>query len=50
MQATAELFKDGYVQTGDVVQQIGPDSVIWIDRRKNIIKLAQVHTALIALM
>jgi fatty acid CoA ligase FadD9 len=40
--ATRELFDDeGYMRTGDVVEQRGPDEVAWIDRKKNVVKLAQ---------
>ncbi|WP_438010805.1 thioester reductase domain-containing protein [Sorangium sp. So ce321] len=41
-EATAGLFdEDGYVITGDIVEQRGPDHLVWIDRRKTAIKLAQ---------
>jgi len=41
-QATAELFDaDGYYMTGDVVQQETPNRVVWIDRKKNVLKLSQ---------
>jgi fatty acid CoA ligase FadD9 len=40
--ATRELFdEEGYLVTGDVVEQRGPDEVVWIDRKKNVLKLAQ---------
>ena len=41
-EATRDLFDDeGYMRTGDIVEQRGPEEVTWIDRRKNILKLAQ---------
>lgn len=40
--ATRELFdEEGYLKTGDIVEQRGPDRVAWIDRKKNILKLSQ---------
>ncbi len=40
--ATRELFDDeGYLVTGDVVEQRGPDELRWIDRKKNVLKLSQ---------
>lgn len=41
-EATRELFdEEGYLKTGDVFEQRGPDEVVWIDRKKNVLKLAQ---------
>jgi fatty acid CoA ligase FadD9 len=41
-QATAELFdEDGFLITGDIVQQRGEDRLVWVDRAKNVLKLAQ---------
>ena len=40
-QATQELFKDGYVITGDIMEQQEANKLVWMDRRKNIMKLAQ---------
>ena len=40
-QATQELFKDGLVCTGDIMEQREANKLVWIDRRKNIMKLAQ---------
>jgi fatty acid CoA ligase FadD9 len=41
-EATRELFDDaGFVCTGDIVEQRGPDEIAWIDRKKNVLKLAQ---------
>ncbi|HEY5937967.1 MAG TPA: thioester reductase domain-containing protein [Kofleriaceae bacterium] len=40
--ATAELFDpDGYVKTGDVVEDRGNRELLWIDRRSSVAKLAQ---------
>jgi fatty acid CoA ligase FadD9 len=39
---TAEIFDaDGYYRTGDVVAEIEPDHLAYVDRRKNVLKLAQ---------
>ena len=41
-QESAELFdKDGFYMTGDIVQQESSKRVVWIDRKKNVLKLAQ---------
>ncbi|WP_156796640.1 SDR family oxidoreductase [Cyanobium sp. PCC 7001] len=41
-EATAELFDDdGFYCTGDIVEERAPDQIAIIDRRKNVIKLAQ---------
>jgi fatty acid CoA ligase FadD9 len=38
---TAEAFdEDGYYRTGDVMAEIAPDHVVYVDRRKNVLKLA----------
>ncbi len=38
---TARLFDtDGWMLTGDVVQERAPDQIVWIDRRHNILKLS----------
>jgi fatty acid CoA ligase FadD9 len=40
--ATADLFdEEGYMRTGDIVEQRGPGEVAWIDRKKNVVKLSQ---------
>lgn len=40
--ATRELFDDeGFLMTGDVVEQRAPEEIVWIDRKKNVLKLSQ---------
>lgn len=42
--ATASIFdEDGYVLTGDIVEQKGPEHIEWLDRRNNVIKLSQAE-------
>jgi fatty acid CoA ligase FadD9 len=39
---TAEVFdSDGFYRTGDIVADIGPDELVYVDRRNNVIKLSQ---------
>lgn len=39
---TAEVLgDDGYYRTGDVVAETGPDHLVYVDRRNNVLKLAQ---------
>ena len=39
---TAAVFdKDGYYRTGDIMAEIGPDQLVYVDRRNNVLKLAQ---------
>jgi fatty acid CoA ligase FadD9 len=39
---TAEVFDDeGYYRTGDIVAEIAPDRFTYLDRRNNVVKLAQ---------
>ncbi|MUL78726.1 carboxylic acid reductase [Mycolicibacterium sp. CBMA 226] len=41
-EATAEAFDaEGFYRTGDVMAQIGPDQFAYVDRRHNVLKLAQ---------
>ena len=40
-EATAKLFDDeGFVRTGDIMEQRGPDHLVYIDRRNDVLKLA----------
>lgn len=39
---TASVFDaDGFYHTGDVVAEVGPDQLLYVDRRNNVFKLAQ---------
>ncbi|MDT3444891.1 carboxylic acid reductase [Pseudofrankia sp. BMG5.37] len=41
-EATAALFDaDGYLCTGDIVEERGPDQIQWIGRRNDVLKLSQ---------
>jgi fatty acid CoA ligase FadD9 len=41
-EVTADVFDaDGYYRTGDVVAEVGPDKLVYVDRRNNVLKLAQ---------
>ena len=41
-EVTAEVFDaDGFYRTGDVMAQIGPDQLVYLDRRNNVLKLSQ---------
>jgi len=35
------IDKDGFYHTGDIMEHRGDDILVWIDRRKNVVKLAQ---------
>ncbi|TCJ96988.1 carboxylic acid reductase [Nocardia alba] len=40
-EATAEIFDhDGYYRTGDIMAEIGPDELVYLDRRTNVLKLS----------
>lgn len=39
---TAQAFdKDGFYKTGDIMAEIGPEQLVYVDRRNNVLKLAQ---------
>ncbi|MDX1873090.1 carboxylic acid reductase [Mycolicibacterium sp. 120266] len=39
---TAQMFdEEGFYRTGDIVAELGPDEVRYVDRRNNVLKLAQ---------
>jgi acyl-CoA synthetase (AMP-forming)/AMP-acid ligase II len=39
---TAEVFDaDGFYRTGDIVAELGPDRLRYVDRRNNLLKLSQ---------
>ncbi|MDT5149738.1 MAG: fatty acid CoA ligase FadD9 [Mycobacterium sp.] len=39
---TADVFDpDGFYRTGDVVAETGPDQLVYLDRRNNVLKLSQ---------
>lgn len=39
---TAAMFDaDGYYRTGDIVAEVGPDHLVYLDRRNNVLKLSQ---------
>ena len=41
-EVTAELFDaDGWYHTGDVMAELGPDHLVYVDRRNNVLKLSQ---------
>jgi fatty acid CoA ligase FadD9 len=41
-EVTAEVFDpEGYYRTGDIVAEVGPDQVQYLDRRNNVLKLSQ---------
>jgi len=39
---TAAVFdEEGYYKTGDIMAEVGPDQLVYLDRRNNVLKLAQ---------
>jgi fatty acid CoA ligase FadD9 len=41
-EVTAEVFDEGgYYRTGDIMAELGPDELVYVDRRKNVVKLPQ---------
>ena len=48
-EATAAVFDaDGYYMTGDIMAEVGPDQIVYVDRRNNVLKLAQGEFVAIA--
>lgn len=44
---TAQVFDaDGFYRTGDIVAEIGPDRLRYLDRRNNVLKLSQGSSSL----
>ncbi|MFG2226520.1 carboxylic acid reductase [Streptomyces sp. NPDC048644] len=40
--ATAQVFdEDGFYHTGDIMARVGPDEMVYVDRRSHVIKLSQ---------
>ncbi|MEU6989273.1 carboxylic acid reductase [Streptomyces sp. NPDC046465] len=40
--ATAQVFdEDGFYRTGDIVARVGPDELVYVDRRSSVLKLSQ---------
>lgn len=43
-EASASVFdENGYVVTGDIMEERGRDHLVWLDRRNNVIKLSQAE-------
>ena len=41
-EVTAEVFDgDGYYRTGDIMAEVGPDRLVYLDRSNNVLKLSQ---------
>ncbi|WP_405163813.1 thioester reductase domain-containing protein [Nocardia sp. NBC_01499] len=41
-EVTAEIFdENGFYKTGDIVAELGPDELVYVDRRNNVLKLSQ---------
>lgn len=48
-EVTATVFDEqGYYKTGDIMAEIGPDQLVYVDRRNNVLKLAQGEFVAIA--
>ena len=46
---TAQVFtEEGYYKTGDIMAETGPDQLVYVDRRNNVLKLAQGEFVAIA--
>ncbi|WP_406141251.1 carboxylic acid reductase [Streptomyces sp. NBC_01089] len=40
--ATAQVFdEDGFCHTGDIMARVGPDELVYVDRRSHVLKLSQ---------
>lgn len=42
------MTEDGYYKTGDIMAETGPDTLVYVDRRNNVLKLAQGEFVAIA--
>jgi fatty acid CoA ligase FadD9 len=43
-EATTAIFDgEGWLHTGDIMEELGPDRLRWVDRRNNVIKLSQAE-------
>jgi fatty acid CoA ligase FadD9 len=41
-QSTSHIFdEEGYLITGDIFEERAPDHIVWVDRKKNVVKLSQ---------
>lgn len=40
-EVTASMFEDGFYKTGDIMAELGPDQLVYVDRRNNVQKLSQ---------
>lgn len=48
-EVTASVFdEEGYYKTGDIMAETGPDELIYVDRRNNVLKLSQGEFVAIA--
>jgi fatty acid CoA ligase FadD9 len=48
-EVTAAVFdEDGYYKTGDIMAEVGPEQLVYLDRRNNVLKLAQGEFVAIA--
>lgn len=48
-EATAAMFDpEGYYKTGDIMAEIAPDQLVYVDRRNNVLKLSQGEFVAIA--
>ncbi len=48
-EVTADVFDaDGYYRTGDVVAEVGPDRLVYVDRRNSVVKLSRANSSPVA--